>query len=96
MYEDKTIYKTNAALGYNQYAYLIPIDREQMLCIDFCGDYAEQDSYVIGSVYSFDRDERFYLEIATNYELIHSPLYGSFLFSYFLDKNFTDKVEIND
>jgi len=86
------IYKTNAALGYDQYAYLIKLKKLsgqlgwQCLCIGTmnCGD---DDSYVMGEV--VEQIEDFYLEGCDDCSIMDFSLYHTFLFKHFL-MNYTE------
>lgn len=78
------VYQTNAALGYNQLAYIIELN-----CSENGHDYlvigghniGHLDTYGIGTI--VEDLEDFYLN-DTTYKIEDSPLYGSFLFDFFL------------
>ena len=75
------IYKTNSALGYNQYAYLLQCT-EGFLVVDTIGCYGD-DTYKIGEIKPIDYFE--YLELEeSNYDIESSPLYDTFLFQFFI------------
>lgn len=78
------IYKTNAALGHRQYAYLIKVDKDKYLCIGTNTDW--QDSYSPGEVNDI---EDFYIEDCFDgeYDIKESPLYhtSKYLFNFFLE-----------
>lgn len=78
------IYQTNAGLGYNELAYLIRLCKTQngynYLCIGI-KNVDDNPMYVIGETVNNLND--FYLE-ETTYKLTDSPLYGTYLFNYWL------------
>ena len=76
---DVKVYQTNAALGYRQLAYLIKLKNNDYLCIGTLNvvDY----SYNVGDVVKDLED--YYLE-QTDYKLEDSPLFGTFLFDYYI------------
>lgn len=86
-----TIYQTNAALGHQEYAYLIKLeqkkDKADYLVIATNLSTSEfdhslySDPYVAGEVVQDLED--YYVEEST-YDVTSSPLYGTFLFMYFL------------
>lgn len=80
------IYETNAGLGYNQFAFLIRLDKTKngynYLCIgtQWIDDY----SYIVGNIVNDLED----VYITTSYYKIEeSPLYNTFLFDFFI-KNY--------
>ena len=75
------LYKTNSALGYNQYAYLLEsIDGD--LVVDTIG-YPCDDTYTIGEfIHDIDSYD-LYLE-ETCYKIEDSPLWNTFLFQFFI------------
>ena len=74
------VYQTNAALGYNQLAFLIKLKQEdKFLCIGTQLP-RDTDSYVIGEVVEL---ENFYIQ-ESSYKIEESPLYGTFLFDHFI------------
>ena len=77
------IYQTNATLGYRQLAFLIRLEKSKTgydyLCIGLQN--VNKDSYQIGGIVKDLED--YYLE-DTNYKISDSPLYGSYLFDYFI------------
>lgn len=87
------IYVTNAALGYNQLAFLIRLDKTKFgynyLCVD---TYNINDSnvYQVGKV--VDDLEDYYVEVS-NYNLTDSPLHNTFLFNFFVEKYKDDDIE---
>lgn len=70
------VYKTNAALGYGCYAYLILVDVDTYLCVDT----KNTSDYIIGNTIKL---ESFYIEDC-DVKIENTPLYNSFLFNYFL------------
>ncbi len=73
------IYKTNSALGYNQYSYLLQCT-EGFLVVDTIGCYGD-DTYKVGSfVKDFHKME---LE-ETDYNIENSPLWNEYLFQFFI------------
>lgn len=80
------IYQTNAAIGYRQLVYIIQLNQTKngynYLVIG--GKNITPDDYEIGSVIKDLED--IYLE-ETDYKIEDSPLYGGFLFDFFL-KNY--------
>lgn len=80
------IYQTNAALGYRQLAYIVELNQTKnghdYLVIG--GKNITADDYEIGAI--IEDLEDIYLE-ETDYKIENSPLYGSFLFDFFL-KNY--------
>jgi hypothetical protein len=80
------IYETNAALGYNQLAYLIRLDKSKFgynyLCIA-TKNVHDDDNYYPGKVIE-DLEYFSNLEIS-DYDIKESPLYNDFLFDYFLN-----------
>ncbi len=82
------IYQSNSGLCYNQFAYLIKIGegnhpREtRYLCIG--SNYTSQynDCYNIGEPVDL---EGFEVERSSKYKLTDSPLYGSFLFTNYIN-----------
>lgn len=79
------IYETNGGLGYNQLAYLIQLNKSgngyNYLVIGGLNIY-HLDSYKIGTV---TKDlENIYVE-ESNYSIKDSPLYGNFLFDFFIE-----------
>lgn len=73
------LFQTNAALGYGEYAYLLKVSETQFLVIDNNLD-CSYENYRIGSIEIFNiEDQLVYLE-ETDYELLTSPLNGTFLF----------------
>jgi len=78
------IFQTNAALGYNQLAYLIRLDKSEngynYLCID-TKNVKDDDFYEIGQTVSLGD----YCIEKTDYKLTDSPLNNSFLFNLFLN-----------
>jgi hypothetical protein len=86
------IYETNAALGYAQLAYLVQLDKTENghnYLVIGGKNISSTDNYEIGSV--VEDLEDYYIE-ESEYELKESPLYGSFLFDFFL-KNQTVIIE---
>jgi hypothetical protein len=80
------VYETNAALGYNQLAYLIRLDKTpngyNYLCIGRRG-IDDGEKYAIGSV---EKDlEDYYVE-TSKFDMSESPLFGSFLFDFFVER----------
>lgn len=77
------IYQTNAALGYMQLAYIIKLNQTKngydYLVIG--GKNITSDDYEIGTVIKDLED--IYIE-ETDYKIENSPLFGKFLFEYFL------------
>jgi hypothetical protein len=83
-------YITDAALGYGQYAYLIRLDKSKngynYLCIGTVNvDY--EDGYELGCVVK-DLENIYITESILKIE--ESPLYGSFLFDFFI-KNYKNE-----
>jgi hypothetical protein len=74
------VWVTDAGLGYNEWAYLIRLDKVEngysYLVID-----SNVEDYQIGSVVDL---EDFYVEKLTMYDLKKSPLWNTFLFQHFL------------
>ena len=83
------IYKTNSALGYNQYAILIKVNENEYLVIDTIGICDCYSSYKIGSCVTFEFEQE--VEIDSNYKLENSSLYNSFLFNHFLKHKILNK-----
>lgn len=82
------VYQTDAGLGYGEYVYLLRLNKSKnghnYLCIGKnCVD--ELSMYEIGEVVN-DIHE-LYVE-PSDYNIVDSPLYTSYLFKYFLDKEF--------
>ena len=77
------VFKTNAALGYGQLAYLVRLDKTKngynYLCIGEQG-LEDSDSYEVGKVV-FDLDDM-YVEPSA-FKISESPLFGTFLFDYY-------------
>ena len=86
------IYQTNAALGYNQLAYLIKLDKTtngyNYLCIGT--NNVNDDSYEAGKVVEDLED---YLIQESNFQLNNSPLYGTYLFNYFISRYITGDIK---
>ena len=80
------VYKTSAALGYNQFAFLLRLDKSKngydYLCIDTKNIEADSTLYQIGEVVEDLND--YYVDEAEGYELTNSPLSGTYLFEYWL------------
>jgi hypothetical protein len=80
------IYETNASLGYNQLVYIIPINETKngydYLVIGLHN--IRDEEYELGGI--IEDLESFYLE-ESNFKIEESPLYGTFLFDFFL-KNY--------
>jgi hypothetical protein len=75
------LYKTNSALGYNQYAYLLE-SIDGYLVVDAIGCYGD-DTYTIGKfIHNIDSYD-LYLE-ETEYKIEDSPLWNTFLFQFFI------------
>ena len=82
------VYKTNAALGYRQLAYLIQLNKTKNghnYLVIGGRNISNIDGYEIGSI--VEDLEDIYIE-DTDYKIENSPLYGSFLFDFFLKKYF--------
>ena len=83
------IYETNAALGYNQTAYLIRLDKTSefntynYLCVGTHNIDEDDNIYKIGTVVKDLED--YYVE-TSKFDESESPLFGSFLFDFFLKK----------
>jgi len=85
------IYVTTAGLGYNEKAFLLRLTRtnskiesHDYLCIGL-QNVTDNEIYKIGSVV---KDwESFYVETTLEFDITESPLYGDFLFNYFI-KNY--------
>ncbi len=80
------IYQSDGGLGYNQLAFLIRLEETKngynYLCVDTQNIEPEDDtSYVIGEI--VEDLENIYVKEST-YKVEESPLYGTFLFNYFL------------
>lgn len=77
------VYQTNAALGYNQLAFIVPIGKAKngynYLCIGTKN--VTSGDYQVGGV--VDDLEDIYLE-ATTYKVTDSPLAGTYLFEYWI------------
>lgn len=78
------IYKTNSALGYNQYALLLECN-DGYLVVDTTGCYGD-DSYKIGSFISNIDSCDFKLEVS-DYNIGNSPLWDEYLFQFFIKSN---------
>jgi len=79
------IYQTNGGLGYQQLAYLLRLDKSEngynYLCIGRRFVDGSNDDYIVGEV--VEDLEEIYIE-DTDYKIEDSPLYGSFLFDFFV------------
>lgn len=78
------VFETTGGLGYNQKAYLLKLDESEnghnYLCIGRI-NIQDSDSYAIGSI---EKDiEAFYINDSP-YKIEDSPLYGTFLFDWFI------------
>jgi len=88
--------ETNSALGYMEVAYLIQINEKEMLCVysneeGYVGDH----SWVVGEVYDMFEYESDYDEVINDKKemvLKDSPLYGDFLFDFFLKHLIKNKL----
>lgn len=82
------VYQTDVGLGYGEYVYLLRLNKSKngynYLCIGKNCVY-ELSMYEIGEVVN-DLHE-LYVELS-DYNIVDSPLYTSYLFKYFLDKEF--------
>lgn len=78
------IYKTNSALGYNQYALLLECT-DGYLVVDTAGCYGD-DSYKIGSFISNIDSYDIELEVS-DYNIENSPLWNEYLFQFFIKSN---------
>jgi len=80
------VFETNAALSYDQLAFLIRLNKSKngynYLCVGTKD--INNDSYQIGNV--VEDLEDYYVEIS-KYDICESPLYNSFLFDFFI-KNY--------
>jgi hypothetical protein len=81
-----TVYKTNSALGYNQYAYLLRLNKSNngydYLCIDI-HNIKDNDMYKVGEVVK----DMLNNEVeSSDYNIKESPIYNTFLFQEFLNK----------
>lgn len=78
------VYQTNAGLGYLKFAFLLRLDKTKngynYLCIgtQFID---EEDEYVVGEV-TKDLEDDYVTE--SPYEISQSPLYGTFLFDFYI------------
>jgi hypothetical protein len=84
------IYQTNAGLGYQKYAVLVRLDKStkgyNYLCIDTFGFHPiDDDEYQYGLVVNDLED--YYVDECIDYDISRSPLYGTFLFDFFI-KNY--------
>lgn len=79
------VYRTNAALGYRQYAFLIRLDESEhghnYLCVD-TQNTGCNDNYRIGGV--VEDLEDIYIEEEIKFDMKQSPLSNTFLFEHFL------------
>lgn len=77
------IYQTNAALGYRQLAFVIRLDKSKNGYNYLCIGTQNTDEYTIGNI--VEDLEDIYLE-ETTYKVSDSPLHGTYLFDYWIDK----------
>jgi len=81
-----TVYKTNSALGYNQYAYLLRLNKSNngynYLCVD-TQNIQNNDTYKLGEIVEDIPNKE--VE-STDYNIKESPIYNTFLFQEFLNK----------
>jgi hypothetical protein len=80
------VYCTNAALGHQQYAYLVRLDPSDngydYLCVKTLNIPSYDETYVLGEVVKDLED--FYVE-EIDWDIKKSPLINNFLFQYFLN-----------
>ena len=83
------IFQTNAMLGYRQFAFIVRLDKSKnghnYLCIGTQHIGVDDEIYIIGEV--VEDLENIYLE-NTTFKLEDSPLFGSYLFDYWIRKRF--------
>ncbi|MCL5796133.1 MAG: hypothetical protein M1579_01365 [Gammaproteobacteria bacterium] len=73
------IYETDAALGYQEKAYLLFLEKDKYLVLDVVSSC--DHSYKIGDTVDLER----YTVEKSSYDIRKSDLYGTFLFDYFLN-----------
>lgn len=80
------IVKSNSGLGYGETAYFLHLNEDDYLCIDL--DVSNETSryrtsgYQIGFKYELLSYE---IEDASDFNIKHSPLHGTFLFNYYME-----------
>jgi len=84
-YISPTVFVANDGFGYKQYAYFIKLDDESLLCIGISSNAYESDIYHIGEIrIKKDQNCMFTLQECSTFKLKDSPLWGTYLFNYFL------------
>ena len=89
--EKLKVYYTNAALGYNQFAYLIKVEQKKDMAdyLVIGRENIPYDMYRLGSV---EKDLENIYVTECEFDLNESPLAGTFLFDYFL-KNVNNETK---
>lgn len=86
------IFETNSGLGYRNYVYLIKIDavknKSKYLCIGSNFYLYDNGIYSLGEGIEMEDYE---VELTNSYKIEQSPLFGTFLFNFFL-QNYSNSV----